>query len=142
MNHIKFWIKKIKQNSILCVAIGFVYLWFGTLKFFPNLSPAEDLAKRTISALTFDLVPSSISIFLLAFMEVVIGLLLIGNLLQRQTLKLTIIHIIFTFSPFILFPEESFSSPLLTPTLLGQYIGKNLIIMAALLTVLKEKSKV
>ena len=35
------------------VALGIVFLWFGVLKFFPNLSPAETLAVRTIEQLTF-----------------------------------------------------------------------------------------
>jgi len=142
MNFKNFRITNLKQNTLLSIAIGIIYFWFGALKFFPELSPAEDLAKRTIQLLTFNLIPSSISILFLAFMEVVIGLCLIFNFYQKQAIKLAIIHIIFTFSPLFFFTEESFTTTLLTPTLVGQYIGKNLIIIAALVTLLKEKVKV
>jgi uncharacterized membrane protein YkgB len=131
-----------KENTLLSIAIGIIYLWFGALKFFPELSPAEDLAKRTIQLLTFDIIPSSISILILAFIEVVIGLCLIFNFYHKQIVKIAMVHLIFTFSPLFLFTEESFTISFLTPTLLGQYIGKNLIIIAALFTLLKEKVKV
>jgi hypothetical protein len=34
---------------VLRIGLGLVFLWFGALKFFPDLSPAQDLATRTIS---------------------------------------------------------------------------------------------
>jgi hypothetical protein len=43
-----------------------------------------------------------------------------------------------TFTPLFFFADESFVSGPLVPTLLGQYIGKNLIIVAALLSLLKK----
>jgi hypothetical protein len=38
---------------LLRVSLGIVFLWFGALKFFPGLSPASDLAARTIATLSF-----------------------------------------------------------------------------------------
>ena len=40
--------------------------WFGVLEFFPGLSPAQDLATRTIATLTLGLIPSNVSILVLA----------------------------------------------------------------------------
>ena len=37
---------------LLRVSLGIVFVWFGVLKFFPNLSPAQELATRTIAVLT------------------------------------------------------------------------------------------
>lgn len=142
MNFKSFKITPRKENTLLSIAIGIIYLWFGALKFFPELSTAEDLAKRTIQLLTFDIIPSTISVLILAFIEVVIGLCLIFNFYHKQIVKIAMVHLIFTFSPLFLFTEESFTISILTPTLLGQYIGKNLIIIAALFTLLKEKVKV
>src|SRR5437016_2661906 len=34
------------------IALGIVFFWFGVLKLFPGLSPAEDLAARTIQTLS------------------------------------------------------------------------------------------
>jgi uncharacterized membrane protein YphA (DoxX/SURF4 family) len=53
----------------LRVSLGIVFLWFGVLKFFPGLSPAQDLATRTIEILTFGLMPPSVSIPILATWE-------------------------------------------------------------------------
>ena len=47
--------------SLLRIALGVVFLWFGALKLVPGLSPAEDLAGRTIEALTFGIVPASVA---------------------------------------------------------------------------------
>ncbi len=41
---------------LLRISIGIIFFWFGILKFFEGLSPAEDLAIRTINAITFNLV--------------------------------------------------------------------------------------
>ena len=38
--------------ALLRWSLGVVFLWFGALKFFPGASPAEDLAARTIAAMT------------------------------------------------------------------------------------------
>ena len=37
---------------VLRVGLGLVFLWFGALKFVPGLSPAQDLATRTVERLT------------------------------------------------------------------------------------------
>lgn len=127
-------IRHVSKNHVLALSIGFVYLWFGALKFFPNTSPAEELAKNTIHSLTFGALPDEVAILLLASLEVLIGSLLVLNVLRRQAITLAIGHIIFTFTPLFFFPFESFKAAPLVPTLLGQYIGKNVIILGALIT--------
>ena len=129
--------KQILGNHVLAISIGLVYLWFGLLKFFPEMSPAESLAKNTISSLTFDLIPPNISIILLAIAETLIGLLLIMNISRRSVIIITLIHMAFTFTPLFMFPKLSFTNPPFAFTLLGQYIFKNIIIIAALLTLYK-----
>ena len=126
--------EKLSQNYILALTIGLVYLWFGLLKFFPELSPAEDLAKNTIDKLTFGLIPASISIILLAIWETSIGLLLVFNRTSRAVLTFALLHMLLTFSPLLLFPDQSFSSLPVGFSLLGQYIFKNIIIVGALVT--------
>ncbi|MGW9685184.1 hypothetical protein [Flagellimonas sp. 2504JD1-5] len=130
--------EKIAPN-LLAISIGVVYVWFGSLKFFPSLSPAEGLAKNTIHELTFGFLPDSLSIILLAIMEVGIGLCLLLNIWRKQTIAVALFHMALTFAPLLLFPSESFQEPPLVPTLLGQYIGKNFIIVAALLTLMKKQ---
>ena len=127
-------IHKVVHNHVLALSIGTVYLWFGTLKYFPNVSPAEDLAKKTIDVLTFNLIPSNVSIVLLAIWESLIGVLLILNVNRRQVVIFALVHIAFTFFPLFLFTDQVFNSVPFQLTLLGQYIIKNLVIIAGLLT--------
>lgn len=127
-------IKQLKTNHILAISIGIVYLWFGLLKFFPHLSPAEDLAKDTIERITFGFLPSQVSIILLAILEVGIGMLFLLNIYRRETIILASFHMLCTFFPLFLFIDRSFSIAPFIFTLLGQYIVKNLIIVSALVT--------
>ncbi|MCA1572438.1 MAG: hypothetical protein LC798_19480 [Chloroflexi bacterium] len=44
--------------SALRITVGLIFLGFGVLKFFPGVSPAQDLSIKTIDLLTFGLIPS------------------------------------------------------------------------------------
>ena len=120
------------------VSVGIVYLWFGTLKFFSGVSPAETLAQQTIQKLTFNLIDPSVSIILLALWETTIGILLLLTIWRRTALLLALLHIILTFTPFLFFPELVFTNMPFGLTLLGQYIIKNVIILGVLLVLLKK----
>ena len=116
---------------ILRVAVGVVFLWFGALKFFPNLSPAQTLAVDTIDVLTFGLLPGGISLVLLATLECAIGLGLISGKLMRLTLFLLAFQMVGAASPLLLFPGQSFTAFPYAPTLEGQYIIKNVVLVSA-----------
>jgi hypothetical protein len=77
--HITEWMAR-HGITLLRVSLGVVFFWFGVLKFFPGLSPAQSLAARTIDILTFGMVPSSVSVPVLALWECAIGIGLITNL--------------------------------------------------------------
>jgi uncharacterized membrane protein YphA (DoxX/SURF4 family) len=117
--------------TLLRVSLGVVFFWFGVLKFFPGLSPAQDLATRTIDLLTFGLVPATVSIPLLAGWECLIGLGLITGLLMRATLLLLFMQMLGTITPIFLFPGEVFTAVPYAPTLEGQYIIKILVLVSA-----------
>ncbi|MBC8769194.1 doxx family protein [Arenibacter sp. BSSL-BM3] len=127
---------RLTQNGrMLSISIGIVHLWFGLLKFFLGLSPADLLAKQTISLLTFNLVPENVGILLLALIEVAIGLCLIFNFQLKRIIVMAIIHLVLTFIPVVFFPEISFSKAPFSLTLVGQYIIKNIVIISALLLI-------
>ena len=113
------------------VALGFVFFWFGVLKFFPGLSSAETLAGRTIETLTFGLVPPPVSLPVLALWECAIGLGLIAGVALRLTLLLLFLQMPGTLTPLFLFPQETWARFPLVPTLEGQYIIKNLVLVGA-----------
>ncbi|MEZ4858999.1 MAG: doxx family protein [Flavobacteriaceae bacterium] len=118
--------------TLLSITIGIVYLWFGILKFFPHLSPAEDLAINTINLITFGLISSQASIILLAIWETTLGVLFILNCFRKVAVWGALLHLVGTFTPMFFFPESSFTINIFSFTLLGQYIVKNVIIVGAL----------
>jgi putative oxidoreductase len=121
--------------TLLRVSLGAVFLGFGFLKFFPMVSPAEDLVIATTSMLTFDLIPGSITIVATAVLECVIGLwLLIGRALRGAT-YLLVIELVGILSPVALLSDRLFSGPHNAPTLQGQYVLKDVVIVAAALVV-------
>jgi len=116
---------------LLRMSIGIVFFWFGMLKFFEGMSPAQDIAIRTIDTLTFGLFTTQTILYGLAVWEVLIGIGLILNIFLRETLLLLYLQMIGTFTPVFLFPEEVFLASPFSLTLEGQYIFKNLVIISA-----------
>ena len=116
---------------LLRVSLGIVFFWFGVLKFFPGVSEAEGLATETISVLTFGLLAPAVSIYILAVWECLIGLGLIFGLFMRATLLLLWLQMLGTISPLFLFPAEAFNQFPYAPTLEGQYIIKNMVLISA-----------
>lgn len=119
--------------SFLRVALGVVFLWFGALKFFPGLSPAEDLAGRTIDVLSGGLIPRSIALPGLALWECAIGIGLIIGKWMRGILLLLFAQMLGTLAPLVLFQDETWIRFPIAPTLEGQYIIKNVVLVTAAL---------
>jgi len=127
------------RTRLLCIGFGIMYLWFGALKFFPGMSPAEALAKATLDKLTFGLIPTNISYCILALWEITIGIFMLLNLPKKGIIYLTLVHLLCTFSPFVLIPDITFNQHLHSLTLVGQYIIKNIALLFALLFILPDR---
>jgi uncharacterized membrane protein YphA (DoxX/SURF4 family) len=117
--------------TLLRLAIGVVFFWFGVLKYFPGASPAEQLAGRTIETLTGGLIPSATALPILATWEVAIGVGLFIGRWMRAVLLLLFVQMLGTITPLFLFPSETFTIFPVAPTLEGQYIIKNIVIVSA-----------
>jgi uncharacterized membrane protein YphA (DoxX/SURF4 family) len=120
-----------KGLVILRLSIGIVFFWFGILKFFEGLSPAEDIAVRTISTMTFGLIGDKVILYGLATWEVLIGIGLIFRIFLRETLLLLYLQMLGTFMPIFIFPGEVFHIFPISFTLEGQYIVKNIVLLSA-----------
>jgi len=105
-----------------------VFFWFGILKVF-GLSPAAPVVENLFNA-SIHFMP--FSAFLLGFglFEMLIGLLFLIKGAERIVMPLLLIHMITTFGPLVLLPGETWSQ-FAVPTMEGQYIIKNLVIIAA-----------
>lgn len=120
---------------LLRISLGINFFWFGVLKFFPGMSPAQDLAARTISKLSFGMISPSVSVPLLAAWECVIGLGLLTGKAQRLILFLLFAQMAGTLTPLFFFPSEAFTHFPYAPTLEGQYIIKNLVLISAAIVI-------
>jgi uncharacterized membrane protein YkgB len=72
--------------------------------------------------------------------EMLIGITFIIPRLERFAILLLIIHMFIVFSPLVILPNETWQKTLV-PTLEGQYIIKNLVIIALALVIGAHLSK-
>ncbi len=124
--------KRIEKKGMLFLrlSLGLVFLWFGFLKFFESKSPAEEIAAKTIEWLTAGYMTKEPSILILAILECIIG---IGFFLKKTVeyvIPIMYFQMIGTLLPLFIFPDATWTQPFV-PTLLGQYIIKNTILIAA-----------
>jgi putative oxidoreductase len=117
--------------TLLRISMGLVFLGFGMLKFVPDLSPAEGMVEQTVDALTFGMVPGIVGVLLVAALESTIGLCLITGRFMGIGLALLGVAMVGILSPIVLFPNELFSRRFFAPTLEGQYVLKDLILLTA-----------
>lgn len=129
-NVVTHWMAK-NGLKLIRWSIGIIFLWFGLLKYFNGLSPAEDIATRTIRTLTFGVVSDQLILYGLATWEVIIGIGLLFNVMMREILLLLLLQMLGTFAPVFLFKDEIFHVFPIALTLEGQYIIKNIVIVSA-----------
>ena len=121
------------ENGVpfLRISIGIVFLWFGFIKYFPGLSSIEELALRTTKVLTFNIFSANTMVKGLATLECLIGIGLVTGKFLRATLVLLLFQLVGAISPIFLFPSDTFKIIPLVPTLAGQYIIKDIILISA-----------
>lgn len=119
--------------TALRVSLGLVFLAFASAKFVAGASPAEDLAVATVTELTFGLVSGPDALLLTALTETVIGLTLLTGRFVRLGLLVLAGAMVGIMSPLVLFPEQMWSDG--GPTLAGQYVFKDIVLVAGALVV-------
>jgi uncharacterized membrane protein YkgB len=120
---------------LLRVSLGLIFFIFGALKFLPGVSPAQGLADRTTADLTFGLITGTSARLLVATLEVAIGICLISGRRLRLGLALMGVATVGILSPLVLFPGELFGGKYHAPTLEGQYVMKDIVVLAGGLVV-------
>lgn len=120
------------------ISLFIVFFWFGILKLV-GTSPANplvaDLLERTLPFITFEQF-----IYFFGSFEMLIGILFLVPGLEFLSLCLLVPHMATTFMPLILLPQVVWEAPF-TPTLEGQYIIKNLVLIALASTLLVQTTK-
>jgi uncharacterized membrane protein YkgB len=117
--------------TALRVSVGAVFLGFGALKFFPGVSPAQGLSIKTIELLTFGVIPWRAGIVMIAVLECFIGVCLLANRWMRLGVWLLTVQFVGILAPLVVLPGRLFSGPHGAPTLEGQYVLKDFILVAA-----------
>lgn len=113
-------------------ALFVVFFWFGVLKIF-DMSPASELVNALLQR-TLPFVSYEEFMIFLGLYEGMIGVAFLIPRLERVAMALLIPHMITTFLP-LLFLQGSVWHGFLIPTLEGQYIIKNLVLIALALSI-------
>ncbi len=116
------------------ISLGIIFVWFGILKPL-GLSAAEPLVKATVQWLP--LASPESWLIIIGWWEVAIGLTFLFQKTVRLAIALLFLQMIGTFMPLVLLPEVTFQSGHIpyAPTIEGQYILKNLLIISAAMVV-------
>ena len=115
--------------TLLRYSLGLIFFWFGLLKVV-GMSSAAALVSQTVfwwDAAWF--LPA------LGLAECLIGLCFCYKPLVRLALLMMACQMVGTFFPFVILPEMTMIDTILVPTMEGQYILKNVVLIAAAMVV-------
>ena len=124
----------IKNNeNLIRISLFIIFFWFGLLKPL-GLSAAEQLVLDTVYWMPLFSAHTWLSI--IGWWEVIIGLCFLFEKTTKVALLLLLLQMTGTFMPLVILPDITFqNSNFFTPTLEGQYIVKNILIIAAALII-------
>jgi uncharacterized membrane protein YkgB len=112
--------------TALRVALGVVFIWFGALKV-AGISPVEELVADTVYWL-----PAGFVVPAIGYWEIVVGLGLLIPIALRLTLLLFWMQMLGTLLVLVIHPGLAFEegNPLRL-TVIGEFVVKNLVLIAA-----------
>lgn len=120
-------------------ALAFVFIFFGLLKPL-GVSPAEQLLRDTVSWVP--LLSETFMLHAIGWWEVAIGVCFLWRPLMRVAIALLALQMVGTFLPLVLVPDATWQGSASArswgwwaPTTEGQYIMKNLVIIAGAIVV-------
>lgn len=118
----------------LRVSLGVIFIWFGILKPL-GLSPAAPMVLATVDFLPLLRPPQWLA--LIGWWEVAIGVTFLFRGTVRVAIALLALQMVGTFLPLFMLPGVTFQPGRVpyAPTMEGQYIIKNLLIISAALVV-------
>ncbi|HRI47323.1 MAG TPA: hypothetical protein PK559_09495 [Ignavibacteriaceae bacterium] len=122
---------RIWSTPAIRISFGIIFIWFGILKPF-GISSAEGLLKATVVWLPFG--TPEFWLIVIGWWEVAIGVTFLFPQTTKVAIALLFLQMFGTFMPLVLLPEVTFQNGnIFTPSLEGQYIIKNVMIISAAL---------
>ena len=119
--------------AILRVSIGLVFVVFASFKYVSGASPAQDLAIATVDKLTLGMVTGHSALLFTALTETIIGITLLTGRFVKVGLCVMAMAMVGILSPLVLFPGQMWGDH--GPTLTGQYVFKDLVLVAGAMVV-------
>lgn len=116
------------SNSFARFSLFVIYGWFGILKVF-ELSPAGPLVGALQEVTFFGSIPPEQFLIWFGVFEVLLGVFALVPKLERITFFLIGLHLITTVMPLFMLPDIAWDG-FLVPSLIGQYIIKNLALLS------------
>lgn len=122
------------------IALFIVFFWFGSLKLF-GVSPAHDLVLALFVKIPFlNQMQFEFFMVLLGLVEMLIGVLFLFPRTTKYAIAILIPHMFTTILPLFFVTDMTWQFPFV-PTLAGQYIIKNIVVVALAISVVMEKKR-
>ena len=121
------------------ISLFIIYFWFGILKVIGD-SPAEVLVHHLCAITVRPFIDDAYFIPLFGLFEMLLGIALLIPGITKISIQLMWIHIALTFLPLILLPQDSWQN-ILIPTMVGQYMIKNLALLSLSFLLYSESLK-
>ncbi len=122
------------------MALFIVFFWFGILKIL-HVSPAEKLVSDLHQVTISPFISIDSFLFFLGIIECLIGLLWLIPSLTKLAFGVFIAQMFTTFLPLLFLPKDTWQNTLVL-TLTGQYIIKNVVLIASAWTIFNSKVKI
>lgn len=120
--------------KVLRISMGIIFIWFGILKPL-GISAAQPLVEATVYWMPVLSPTGWVSV--IGWWEVLIGVFFLFPKTTRLAIALLAMQMVGTFMPLMILPEVTFQAGRIPygPTMEGQYIIKNLLIISAALVI-------
>lgn len=115
---------------LLRLSLAAVFFWFGALKI-AGVSPVVEMLRGS-----FPLLAAAPFLQLLGVAEVLVAAGLFIERLSRQTAFLMVLHLLATLGVAVLSPRAVFAPAFPVLTMAGEFLAKNLVLLAAGVTIL------
>lgn len=115
-----------------------IYFWFGVLKII-GISPAEGLVNNLYDITLKSIIDFRLFFILFGLFECAIGAIWLIPKFTKPALYIILLHLVLTVLPVFVLPNDTWAN-MMTPTLVGQYIIKNLVILSTAFVIFKEQN--
>lgn len=124
-----------RVNYLLRLSLAIVFFWFGALKI-ADISPVVELVQNS-----FPLLARPPYLKLLGAVEIMIASGLVIDWLSKYAATLMILHLLGALSVALVSPHLVFAPAFPALTILGEFIAKNIVFIAAGLVVISSHER-